>query len=225
MKDENVIEDDLSRLQRNMMAMGMPLSSRQIDDFKRYVDLLLEWNRSINLISRQDEHNVVTKHIFESLSLLDAVPISSGATIIDVGTGAGLPGIHLKIVRSDLKLSLLDSRRKKVLFLENVVRELNLQEVSIIPGRVEEISQDSGHRNRYDMIISRAVAELTPLFTWSYALLRPQGTFIAIKGGDMTAEIKRFRDKYPSHRIEEIHVMSRLVPPERDLSIIKICTA
>ncbi|MBN1155084.1 16S rRNA (guanine(527)-N(7))-methyltransferase RsmG [candidate division KSB1 bacterium] len=220
--DSDRLDQEMFKFQHDVKDMGVSLAPFQLAMFKRYRELLLNWNRKINLISRRDTEHILDKHVCESISLLDVSDIAAHCAMIDVGTGAGFPGIPLKIVRPDLRLTLLDSKRMKTLFLRRVVLDLGLDDTEVIEGRMEELSHDEGYRGRYDVIVSRAVTDLAQLFTWSHRFLTNGGVFLAIKGGDLEDEVDEFNKNFPGYTVEDIPVISRLVPRERNLSIIKI---
>ncbi|MBS1902774.1 MAG: 16S rRNA (guanine(527)-N(7))-methyltransferase RsmG [Bacteroidetes bacterium] len=176
-------------------ANGLELSDNQRAKLERYGALLREANAVVNLISRKDEENILSKHILHSLTL--AMPsvigfaIPPNATVFDIGTGGGLPGIPLKIVRDDLRMVLCDSIGKKIAAVEKIVNQLALADVNAIAQRSEVLAQNEQHRRAYDVVVSRAVAPLDELMKWTADLLKPGGTLLSLKGGDLTEEITR----------------------------------
>lgn len=216
----NRIEKQIYRMKEEMLASGLDLSNTQIARFQKYISLLLEWNRRTNLISRKDEHNIVSRHIFESLAVLDMIPIPFESRVIDIGTGAGFPGIPLKIMREDLRMSLLDSKRMKTLFLREVASELNFNDLDIINERAEAASQSARYKRKYDIIFARAVSELINLYEWSNGFADSGARILAIKGGDLTEELSRFSERYSNVSVKLIPVTSPLVETERTLAII-----
>jgi len=174
---------------------GLSLSSSQLDQLSQYGELLRETNQKVNLISRKDEENIFEKHILHSLTL--AMPavvgfeFNQGEKIFDIGSGGGLPGIPVKIVRNDLTITLCDSIAKKMIAVQEMIGGLPLTGITTIIGRAEESAKKPQHKGRYDKIISRAVAPLDELVGWTRDLLKPNGMLISLKGGDLSEEIKR----------------------------------
>jgi 16S rRNA (guanine527-N7)-methyltransferase len=177
---------------------GLELSSSQCELLTRYGQLLREKNQVVNLISRKDENNIVEKHILHSLTLLmpnvSNFVIPQNATVFDIGTGGGLPGIPIKIVRPDITIALVDSIAKKIVAVQEFIGALGFENARAIVERSENLSAKKGHKNHYDIIISRAVAPLDELVGWTKDLLKPGATLLALKGGDLSQELKRARN-------------------------------
>lgn len=177
---------------------GLELTSSQCGLLARYGQLLKEKNQVVNLISRKDEDNILEKHILHSLTLL--VPsvsnfvIPQNATVFDIGTGGGLPGIPLKIVRPDIKITLVDSIGKKITAVQEFINELGLESAQAVACRSEALAIKDGYKNNYDVIVSRAVAPLDELVGWTKGLINPGATLLALKGGDLSQELKRTRN-------------------------------
>ena len=167
------------------------LSDEQLEKFKNYYKLLIEWNEKINLTAITDEEEVITKHFADSLTLLNYIPTDS--KVIDIGTGAGFPGIPLKIVKDSLEITLLDSLNKRIVFLEEVIKELKLNNIKAIHGRAEELAHDKNHREKYDIAVCRAVAKLNVLAEYMLPYLRIGGSFICMKGPNIDEEIENSR--------------------------------
>ena len=157
--------------------------------FEKYYELLLEWNEKINLTAITDPKGVAVKHFADSLSFFDYFTLPEGASVIDIGTGAGFPGVVLKIVRPDIKLTLLDSLNKRFLFLRELMSQLGL-EAQFVQGRAEEYGQDLNQRECYDFAVSRAVAQLNTLCEYCLPFVRLSGTFVAFKGGSCEEEVE-----------------------------------
>ena len=164
------------------------LSEEQISQLERYYELLCEWNEKINLTAITDPKGVAVKHFADSLSIFNYINVPQNARVIDVGTGAGFPGLVLKIARPDIKLTLLDSLQKRLNFLSVVCDELNL-DAELIHSRAEEGGQDLDLRESFDLVVSRAVAQLNILCEYCIPYVRLSGSFVAFKG-DADGEIK-----------------------------------
>ena len=177
-------------LERASARYGLPLDAKQIEKFGIYYRLLIEWNAKMNLTAITEPREVAVKHIVDSLTALRGIEERDSLRLIDVGTGAGFPGIPLKIVRPDLKLTLLDSLKKRVHFLETVVEALGLEGAECLHGRAEEAARQSALRERFDIAVSRAVARLPVLAEYLLPFVRIGGTAIALKGFHSEEEAK-----------------------------------
>ena len=170
------------------------LDADAIDKFARYLELLQEWNERMNLTAITSEDDVITRHFLDSLAPLFAIkdrrtPLyDKGASLIDIGTGAGFPGIPLAIVLPELKITLADSLHKRIGFLETVKSELQLDAVTIVEGRAEELARSDSLRECFDIAVARAVAELSTLSEYALPFVRVGGTFMAYKGSKAPEE-------------------------------------
>lgn len=188
----------MKRLTEGARQFGLPLSPAQTQTFQRYADQLLEWNQRFNLTAVTDPEQVQIRHFLDSLSCLlgltaaSAEPLSAwlarSPQALDIGTGAGFPGLPLKIVWPNLKLTLLESRQKKVRFLEHIVAELGLTTVTTVHDRAETLAHHPQHREAYDLVLGRAVAELPVLLEYALPFCRRGGMVVAQKGEAATAE-------------------------------------
>lgn len=175
--------------------LQIEFTTSQLDLFERYYQELIDWNSRINLTSIVDYEAVQVRHFLDSLTL--ASPLLRGddqldlnqAALIDIGAGAGFPGIPLKIIYPALALTLVESVGKKTAFLNHLVKALNLSDVKILTGRAEEFGQDSAHRAHYDLATGRAVAAWSVLAEYCLPLCKIGGIFVAPKKGDLTAEL------------------------------------
>ena len=177
-------------LERASARYGLLLDAKQIEKFGIYYRLLIEWNAKMNLTAITEPREVAVKHIVDSLTALRGIEERDSLRLIDVGTGAGFPGIPLKIVRPDLQLTLLDSLKKRVHFLETVVEALGLEGAECLHGRAEEAARQSALRERFDIAASRAVARLPVLAEYLLPFVRIGGTAIALKGLHSEEEAK-----------------------------------
>ena len=165
------------------------LTEENLSKFEVYYKLLKEWNEKINLTAITDADGVAVKHFVDSLSVLNYCNIPQNAKVLDVGTGAGFPGVVLKIVRPDIQLFLLDSLKKRFLFLDALLSELDL-DADFLQGRAEEYGQDIDLRESFDLVVSRAVAQLNTLSEYCLPFVKLSGRFIAFKGSGADEEIK-----------------------------------
>ena len=168
--------------------LGIKLSKEQAGMFFNYMNLLLEWNEKINLTAITEEKEVIVKHFVDSLIISKYIP--EGASLIDVGTGAGFPGIPLKIIRDDLKITLLDSLQKRINFLDVVIKELKLKNIETIHARVEEFGKNSKYRESFEVATSRAVANLSTLTEYLLPLVKLRGIAICMKGSSVEEELE-----------------------------------
>lgn len=169
---------------------GIQLSDRQLDQFRSYYQLLVEWNEKMNLTGITEIEAVYEKHFFDSVSLafyIDLLPIGR---MIDVGSGAGFPSIPLKICFPHLKVTIIDSLNKRVQFLNHVVQQLELTDVECVHGRAEDIARLDKHRDQYDLATARAVARLSVLNEFCLPFVRAGGIFAAMKGADPQQEVE-----------------------------------
>jgi 16S rRNA (guanine527-N7)-methyltransferase len=167
----------------------LPLSQDQVEAYTKYFDLLIEWNQQVNLTAITQPDQVAVKHMIDSISCFDSSVFFAGARMIDVGTGAGFPGLPLKIFQSDLELTLLDSLNKRVKFLQCVVDELKLENTTVIHARAEEGARQKQYREQFDVAVSRAVARLTVLCEYCLPFVNIGGYFVALKGLQYAAEV------------------------------------
>lgn len=170
-------------------ASGITLTEEQICSLNRYYELLIEWNQKMNLTALTEPHDVALKHFCDSILLLNYVDIPQGSSLIDVGTGAGFPSIPIKIIRPDIELCLLDSLNKRLVFLSDVVLELNLSDVAIVHARAEDEAKNKNMRESFDFATSRAVAQLNVLSEYCLPYVKVGGAFLAMKGKYSEEEI------------------------------------
>ena len=172
---------------------GIPLTAEQIGQFSVYHEMLLDWNTRMNLTALTAPEDVAVKHIIDSLTAYDAALFDGARTLIDVGTGAGLPGIPLAVYVPHLTVTLLDSLNKRVRFLTEVTAAMGLPNVRCIHARAEEAARTAEHRAAYDIVVSRAVARLPVLLEYTLPFVRVGGTLLALKGRAYAEEQKEAR--------------------------------
>ncbi len=172
-----------------LAELGIVATDRQVDLLLAFVKLMTKWNKAYNLSAIREQEAMLRLHILDSLAVL---PYVSGQKIIDVGTGAGLPGIPLAIFMPDVQFTLLDSNSKKTRFVQQSIMELNLSNIEIIHGRVEGL----GRAAEFDVVISRAFASLYDIMALTEYLLQPQGALLAMKGGVPKEELAQIGREY-----------------------------
>ena len=177
-------------LERGFKEFNIPFSTDTIDQFLKYYELLMQWNNKINLTSITDFEDVLIKHFIDSLSLVRIIPGLSEEKVLDLGSGAGFPGIPLKIVFPGINITLADSVNKKLLFINDVIEKLGLENAETVHGRAEDLARDVKYRGRYDICVSRAVANLSTLSEYCLPFVKTGGAFISYKSSESTDEIK-----------------------------------
>lgn len=175
-------------LYNSAQKIGITLSDTQLEQFKIYYDLLIETNKVMNLTSITEEKDVVYKHFIDSIALKSYIDISKGK-VIDIGTGAGFPGIPLAILYTDTNFTLMDSLNKRIQFLNKVVEECKLDNVETVHSRAEDLGHNASYREKYDYCVSRAVANMSVLLEYCIPFLKKGGKFISYKSGKADSEI------------------------------------
>lgn len=182
--------------------------------FEKYMAILLEWNEKFNLTSITDPREIEIKHFEDSLSLFETGLISNNERVIDIGSGAGFPGIPIKIKNPKLKITLLDSLNKRVGFLNHVISELGLKDIKAIHGRAEELARDMGFREKYDIATARAVSNLSTLLEYSLPFVKVGGHFIAMKGSNINEEVESSRNALRELKGSIIEIKKISLPPD-----------
>ena len=177
------------KIQENSKVLGFNFSVEQLEKFYKYMNLLIEWNEKMNLTAITEPNDIILKHFIDSITINKY--IENNAKVVDVGTGAGFPGIPLSIIRTDLQITLVDSLNKRLIFLQEIKKELELKNIDIVHARVEEIGQNKNYRETFDIATSRAVANLSTLSEYLVPLVKIKAKCVCMKASDAEEEIKQ----------------------------------
>ncbi|MDF2682659.1 MAG: rsmG [Brevibacillus sp.] len=170
-------------------AKGIVLTERQLEQFDQFFHLLVEWNEKMNLTGITEEGQVYNKHFYDSITPAFYFPFDKVESVVDIGGGAGFPSIPLKICFPHLKMTIIDSLNKRMNFLQHVASELGLENLNPVHGRAEERGQEPAHREKYQLVVARAVARMNLLSEFCLPFAKVGGHFIALKGAEMTLEL------------------------------------
>lgn len=209
--------------ENKLNELGIALTDKQKQQFDKFYELLVEWNKVMNLTGITEYEEVNEKHFVDSLSIVKAIDMKSVKSVIDVGTGAGFPGIPLKIAFPHLKVVLLDSLNKRINFLNTVIAELGLTDIKTIHGRAEDYAKQTEYREKFDLCVSRAVANLSTLSEYCLPYVSADGLFIPYKSGEIDEELENSKKavKILGGKIENV-VKFQLPGTEIGRSFVKI---
>ncbi len=183
------MEHDLTKLKQGVKALNIDITDEQLKKFDKYISLLIQWNKKMNLTAIVEPEAIIVDHFLDSISILGEMNVEDHHSIIDVGTGAGFPGIPIKIMKPHVKLVLLDSLKKRIEFLKAVAEELELYHIEIIHSRAEILAREENYREIFDFVVSRAVAPLNILAEYCIPFAKVGGYFVSYKGPAANKEL------------------------------------
>ena len=204
-------------LKQGIEDFGIETNEKMLEDFEEYKELLVEWNQKMNLTGIEDEKEVFIKHFLDSISAVTKGYIQNGMSLIDVGTGAGFPGMPLRICLPELKVTLLDSLNKRINFLQEVSSKLSIDDIEFIHGRAEDFGKNEDYREKYDIATARAVAGLPVLMEFCVPFIKVGGYFVCLKGPNANLELEESKKAMEVLGVEYIEKIDVKLP-ESDLN-------
>lgn len=213
--------DRKEQLMKQAKEIGVKMTAAQAEQFGQYLSLLLEWNEKMNLTAITDPEEIVEKHFVDSLTLLSHCKLKPGAKLIDVGTGAGFPGVPLKILRPDIELTLLDGLNKRLTFLKEVCGALGIS-AQFVHKRAEEAGLNPQMRERYDVVTARAVAPLNVLCEYCLPLAKMKGFFLAMKGPGAAEELALAQHALDTLGGTDVELIELSLPTAGERTIISV---
>lgn len=180
----------MNQLKEDALQFGVDLNEKQLTQFYRYYEMLIDWNEKINLTAITEFEEVLNKHFLDSISIGRIIEQDESVSLLDIGTGAGFPGIPIKIAFPNIKVTLLDSLNKRVNFLNEVIKELQLEDICSLHGRAEDFAKKKEMREQFDLCVSRAVANLSSLCEFCLPYVKVGGSFVSYKSGKAQEELE-----------------------------------
>lgn len=213
------VKQELKRFTEVCESLGIQVSQDKIQKFETYQEELSRWNKKINLISRSsDSPYHIFRHILDSLLIFKAVELPPGARILDFGSGAGFPGIPIQVLRDDILVTLLESKKKKSVFLDEMLKILKLKNAQVVCGRAEDVAESSEFRRKYDVVTAKAAGKLATVASQTYSFLKKGGFLVAYKGTypkdevEKLQSLKQFQMQHEaSFQIPEYNLARRLL--------------
>lgn len=204
-------------LRKGIEELGISVNDKILQDFKVYREVLVDWNQKMNLTGIEEEREVYIKHFLDSISAITNNYIKDGMSIIDVGTGAGFPGLPLRMCLKNVKLTLLDSLNKRINFLQEVSAKVGIDDIEFIHGRAEDFGKDENYREKYDIATARAVAGLPVLIEFCAPFIKLGGYFVCLKGPNANLELEEAKKAIEIMGLEFVEKIDVKLP-ELDLS-------
>jgi 16S rRNA (guanine527-N7)-methyltransferase len=203
---------DLVKFWTTCSSNNIVLTLEQLKTLERYHDELKYWNAKVNLISRQDEDNILERHILHSLSIVKYVDFPPKSKVLDVGTGGGLPGIPVKIACPEIDILLVDSINKKIKIAQMLAKHTGLRKIEALWTRAEALGENPEYRRKFDFVITRAVGKLEVIIDWTKLLIKQNAKIILLKGGDLSEEINAVKSRHQNFKVKEIEIDMLGVP-------------
>lgn len=215
-----MIDFNIERITPLCAEFGVEITPQIARKLNLYGNLLIEWNEKINLTAITEPEEVLFKHFYDCILFFKNAKVAPNAKIIDVGTGAGFPGLVLKIVREDLEVTLLDSLNKRILFLNDVIKKLELKGITAIHSRAEDGGKNTAHREKYDIACARAVAAMPVLLEYCVPFVKIGGQFISMKGPSVSEEVALCQNAIKQLGAQKPTIICETLPTEEQRAFV-----